>query len=92
MQRAKTILYLEQKLSSSSWQQYCEYIQKECSPEVSSLSEEMYLGRRDKKRNKEKLIRSVDEIHTIMTDRFGQNVGTKNVRHRQVIGGHKQTE
>ena len=77
MQRAKTILYLEQKLSSSSWQQYCEYIQKECSPEVSSLSEEMCLGRRDKKRNKEKLIRSVDEIHTIMTDRFGQNVGTK---------------
>lgn len=77
MQRAKTILYLEQKLSSSSWQQYCEYMQKECSPEVSSLSEEMCLGRRDKKRKREKLIRNVDEIHTIMTDRFGQNVGTK---------------
>ena len=77
MQRAKTILYLEQKLPSSTWQQYCEYIQKECSPKVSSLSEEMCLGRRDKKRTKEKLIRNVDEIHAIMSDRFGQHVGTK---------------
>jgi hypothetical protein len=37
----------------------------------------MCLGRRDKKRSKEKLLRTVEEIHTVMTDRFGPKVGTE---------------
>lgn len=77
MQRAKAILYLEQKLSCTVWRQYCEHIMKECSPEVCSLSEDVCLGRRDKKRTKEKLLRSVEEINNVMNDRFGPKVGTE---------------
>ena len=76
MQRAKTILYLEQKLSSSIWRDYCEYIHKTCSPEVSNLSEDVDLGKRDKKRTKEKLLRDVEEIHSVINERFGPKVGT----------------
>jgi hypothetical protein len=77
MQRAKTILYLEQKLSPAVWRKYCEHVQKQCSPEVSSLSEEMCLGRRAKKRSKERLVQNVEEIHGVMNERFGSKVGTE---------------
>lgn len=77
MQRAKTILYLEQKISASLWKKYCEHIQNECSPEVGRLSEEMCAGRRDKNRAKEKFQSNVEEIHTIMTERFSHKVGSE---------------
>ena len=90
MQRAKTILYLEQKLSPTVWRQYCEHVQKECSPEVSSLSEDMCLGRRAKKRSKERLLRNVEEIHTVMNERFGSKVGTEKSDIDNLVAGVKR--
>lgn len=77
MQRAKTILYLEQTLSPSVWQKYCEYINSECSPEVMSLTEDVTMGKRDKLRIKENLHQRVDEIHAVVRDRFAKRIGTE---------------
>ena len=77
MQRAKTILSIEQKLSSEIWQQYCEHMLKNCSPEVCSLGEEKCLGKRDRKRAKEKLLQNVDEIHNVINERLGTKVGNE---------------
>ena len=75
MQRAKTILYLEQTVTTNTWSEYCKHIQGECSPEVTTLCEEMSIGKRDKIRMKENLHRCVNEVHALVSDRFAQRMG-----------------
>ena len=91
MQRAKTILYLEQALTSTKWQKYCEYIRGECSPEVTSLRENMSMGKRDKLRQKENLYLSVNEIHALVSDRFAQRVGKQKSDMDRLLEGVNKT-
>ena len=77
MQRAKTILYLEQTLSSNVWAKYSEHIIEKCSPEVRCLNEDVPMGKRDKTRLKETLYRNVTEVHSLVSQRFARGIGNE---------------
>ncbi|XP_046863992.1 transient receptor potential cation channel subfamily V member 6-like [Xenia sp. Carnegie-2017] len=76
MQRAKTILNLEQSLRKSHQKRYYDFIREHCSPEVKDYDAQDDAGNeRHKKRHMEEMRLQVNDIYQLINERFGKRFG-----------------
>lgn len=75
MQRAKTILNLEQSLRKTPKKNYYDFVRENCSPEMKDYTQDDAGSDRDNKRQMEEMRVQVNDIYSVINDRFGKRFG-----------------
>lgn len=75
MQRAKTILNLEQSLTKTHRKRYYEFVRENCSPEMKDYAQDDAGTDRDRKRQMDEMKMQVNDIFSLVNERFGKRFG-----------------